>query len=70
MGLGVLRIEDSAAAGVAVPPGSFGWDSLGTRRFWVVPSLNAVIIMLLPSGNGPVVHREIERIVVEAFTGR
>jgi CubicO group peptidase (beta-lactamase class C family) len=70
MGLGLLRIEDSAAAGVAVPPGSFGWDSLGTRRFWVVPSLNAVIIMLLPAGNGPVVHREIERIVVEAFAGR
>ena len=70
MGLGVLSIDNSAAAGVAVPPGSFGWDSLGTRRFWVVPSLNAIIIMLLPSGNGPIVHREIEKIVVDAFSPR
>ena len=70
MGLGLQTIEDSAAAGVALPKGSFGWDSLGTRRFWAVPSLNTVLIMLLPSGNGPVVHREIEKIVVSAFSGR
>jgi CubicO group peptidase (beta-lactamase class C family) len=68
MGLSMLRIEDNAAAGVALPNGSFGWDGVGTRRFWVVPSLNTVIVMLLPSGNAPAVHRDIERVVVNAFT--
>ena len=67
MGLGMLRIEDNGAAGVALPNGSFGWDGVGTRRFWVVPALDAVIIMMLPSGNAPPVHRDIERAVVSAL---
>jgi CubicO group peptidase (beta-lactamase class C family) len=60
MGLGVLLIKDPATAGVPVPQGSFGWDGVGTRRFWVIPDKKVVLIMFIPSGKGPLVQRDIE----------
>ena len=59
-GYGVAIIEGASAE--PLPTGSFGWDGIGTRRFWVIPSLDAVLVMLMP-GLGPhaePVHREIE----------
>jgi CubicO group peptidase (beta-lactamase class C family) len=67
MGLSVLVVLDSRAAGVSVPAGSFGWDGVGTHRFWAMPQQNAVIVMLLPSGNAVPVQRTIEQAVVEAI---
>jgi CubicO group peptidase (beta-lactamase class C family) len=29
--------------------GSYGWDGIGTRRFWVVPSEELVIIIMIPA---------------------
>ena len=67
MGLGVLVIIDPAAAKVALPAGSFGWDGLGSRRFWVIPEEQVVLIMLMPSGNAEPAHRAIERAVMDAI---
>jgi CubicO group peptidase (beta-lactamase class C family) len=67
-GYGLAIVTDAAAAGEAVPSGSFGWDGIGTRRFWVIPSREAIIIMLI-TGVGPVAdatQREIEGIVAKA----
>jgi CubicO group peptidase (beta-lactamase class C family) len=66
MGLGVLVIIDPVAAKVDLPAGSFGWDGIGSRRFWAVPSEEMVLIMLIPSGNAEPVHRSIERAVLDA----
>ena len=63
-GLSMLMIRDAAAAGLAVPSGSFGWDGVGTRRFWVMPEKHAVLVMLIPSGKATPVHRDIERAVM------
>ena len=67
MGLGVLVIIDPASANVALPAGSFGWDGLGSRRFWVVPGEQIVLIMLMPSGNAEPAHRAIECAVMDAL---
>ena len=67
MGLGVLVITDPAAAGVPVPAGSFGWDGVGTRRFWVIPSKRLVLVMFIPSGKGPLVQRDIEAAALKAL---
>jgi CubicO group peptidase (beta-lactamase class C family) len=67
MGLGVLVIKDPAAAGVAVPQGSFGWDGVGTRRFWVMPTKKTVLVMFIPSGKGPLVQRDIEAAAMNAL---
>ncbi|MEQ6332675.1 serine hydrolase [Sphingobium sp. MK2] len=70
-GYGVLIVEDCAAAGIAVPSGSYGWDGIGTRRLWVMPALDAVLVILMPgAGHGVApLHRAIERIVVDALSG-
>ncbi|MFD5259068.1 serine hydrolase domain-containing protein [Streptomyces bobili] len=34
-GLSVAVVDDPAAAGESLPAGSFGWDGVNTRRFWV-----------------------------------
>jgi CubicO group peptidase (beta-lactamase class C family) len=60
-GYGLLVLVDPAGAGTAVPAGSFGWDGVGTRRFWVMPKTNSVLVMLVPSGQAEALHREIER---------
>jgi CubicO group peptidase (beta-lactamase class C family) len=67
MGLSVLVVHDPAAAGVALPEGSYGWDGFGTRRFWVIPQAEAVIVMLMPGGNATPVHREIETAVIDVI---
>ena len=66
-GLSVLIVQDPDAAGVTVPAGSFGWDGVGSRRFWVWPEDEVVIVMLLPGGDAPPVHRSIENAVSEAL---
>jgi CubicO group peptidase (beta-lactamase class C family) len=70
MGLSVVVVEDSAASGLAVPTGSFGWDGVGSRRFWVIPQERMVIVMLVPSGAAAPVHRDVERAAMAAITGR
>jgi CubicO group peptidase (beta-lactamase class C family) len=67
MGLGVLVVLNSAGAGVRLPPGSFGWDGVGSRRFWVIPEQEIVLIMLITSGNAEPVHRAIESAVMGAI---
>jgi len=67
MGLSMLAVTDPAAAGTALPKGSFGWDGVGSRRFWAVPQENMVIVMLLPGGMSAVVHRDIEKSVMAAL---
>jgi CubicO group peptidase (beta-lactamase class C family) len=69
-GYGALIVEDNVAAGLAVPPGSYGWDGVGSRRFWVMPALNTVLLILFPGVGHAMapMHRTIERIVVEALT--
>ena len=69
-GFGVAVITDGEAAGMVLPTGSYGWDGIGTRRFWNIPSLQAVLIMLMP-GLGSVAdatHRDIEHVVVQALS--
>jgi CubicO group peptidase (beta-lactamase class C family) len=68
-GYGVAVITDGEAD-MALPTGSYGWDGIGTRRFWNIPSLQAVLIMLMP-GLGSVAdatHRDIEYVVVQALS--
>jgi CubicO group peptidase (beta-lactamase class C family) len=51
-----------------LPAGSFGWDGIGSRRFWVIPQTRTVLIMLMP-GMGPgaePAHRAIEALVGSA----
>ena len=37
-GLGALTVVSPQASGTQVPAGSFGWDGVGSRRFWSIPS--------------------------------
>lgn len=51
-----------------LPVGSYGWDGIGTRRFWVIPELSTVVVMLMP-GLGDCAdpaHRAIEAMVTRA----
>jgi CubicO group peptidase (beta-lactamase class C family) len=55
-----------------LPSGSFGWDRIGSRRFWVIPQTRTVLIMLM-SGMGPgakPAHRAIETLVGCAVTSK
>jgi CubicO group peptidase (beta-lactamase class C family) len=65
-GLSVATVLDAKAAGLAVPTGSFGWDGVGTRRFWVMPATRTVVVMMIPGGTAPPVHRDVERAVAAA----
>lgn len=47
-GLSVACILDPQRAGVGLPAGSFGWDGVGTRRFWVCPQGELVLTMHVP----------------------
>jgi CubicO group peptidase (beta-lactamase class C family) len=53
-------VTDQAAAKLALPTGTFGWNGIGSRQFWVVPADRMVIIMYVPSGKFTPVHRDIE----------
>ncbi len=66
-GLSVAVVRDPQAAGLSVPTGSFGWDGVGSRRFWVIPAKSAVLVMFLPGGKAPPIHRDIERAVMDAL---
>lgn len=66
-GLSMVTVFNSTASGLAVPDGSFGWDGVGTRRFWVIPKHRMVIVMMVPSGNAAPLHRDIERTAIGAL---
>ena len=62
-GVGVLA---TSVPEEGLPAGSFGWDGVGTRRFWVVPAKSLIIIMLMPgmgTGAEPA-HKAIEAAVL------
>ena len=65
-GLGVIVVRDAVAADLRVPLGSFGWDGIGTFRFWVSPKEKLVIVMIIPQ-NGGAVHRDIENAVMQSL---
>ncbi|WP_066554608.1 serine hydrolase domain-containing protein [Croceicoccus bisphenolivorans] len=69
-GFGVATIEDRSTSGTDLPNGSYGWDGIGTRRFWVMPEQGTILIMLM-TGIGAAAdttHREIEHIVAANVT--
>jgi CubicO group peptidase (beta-lactamase class C family) len=43
-GYGVAVVTDPASAGVAVAPGSFGWEGASGGRFWSDPATQCVIV--------------------------
>ena len=60
-GFGLMVIEDPAGAMVDVPKGSYGWDGVSVRRFWVMPRNKAVMVMLVPSSpRAAALHRALE----------
>lgn len=63
-GLAVAVVDDPAAAGEALPPGTFGWDGVGTRRFWVSPRGGWSLFYYAPD---VAVQREIEAAVTAAL---
>jgi len=63
-GLSVAVVEDPDAAGESLPAGTFGWDGVGTRRFWVSPSSGWSLFYYAPD---PAVQREIEAAVTSAL---
>lgn len=67
MALSMVVVDDASRSGLAVPTGSFGWDGVSTRRFWVIPKEKMVIVMMIPSGKGAPVHRDVERAVMSAL---
>lgn len=54
---GVATIEDPTAAGESLPTGAFGWDGVGTRRFWVSREHHWSLFMYAPDQT---TQREIE----------
>lgn len=63
-GFGVGIVVDQEASGLALPNGSYGWDGVGTRRFWVIPERDTVLVMLMPGiAVGDNTHRAIESVV-------
>ena len=64
-GLAVALIEDGTAAGESLPDGTFGWDGVGTRRFWVCPSGRWSAFFYAPDVG---VQREIEAAVTAALS--
>ena len=68
-GYGLMVLEDPAGAGTAVPAGSFGWDGVGTRRTWIMPKIDTVLVMVAPGPQSDAAQRTIERAVVGPFGG-
>jgi CubicO group peptidase (beta-lactamase class C family) len=64
-GLSVAVIEDGGTAGEALPDGTFGWDGMGTRRFWVCPSGQWSAFLYAPDA---AVQREIEAAITSALS--
>jgi CubicO group peptidase (beta-lactamase class C family) len=63
-GLSVALIQDGSAAGEALPDGTFGWDGVGTRRFWVCPAGGWSAFIYAPD---VAVQREIEAALTAAL---
>ncbi|MCA8889744.1 MAG: beta-lactamase family protein [Parvularculaceae bacterium] len=68
-GYGVAISENPTQTDARLPAGSYGWDGIGTRRLWVIPKYDAVLLMLADGfGDGADdLHRKIETIVSSAF---
>jgi len=64
MGLAVAVITDPAAAAETLPPGTFGWDGVATRRFWVSREAGWSLFMYAPD---QAVQRDIESAVTRAL---
>lgn len=65
-GFGVAIVTDSIAADLRVPTGSFGWDGVGTTRFWVAPKEKLVMI-ILPEISNALVQRDFENAVMQSI---
>lgn len=68
-GFGVLTVVHPNGAGTLMPAGSWGWDGVGSRRFWVLPEQRIVIVMMA-SVIGPLaapLHRNVEAIVMSSI---
>jgi CubicO group peptidase (beta-lactamase class C family) len=63
-GLSVAVVEDPGAAGESLPAGTFGWDGVGTRRFWVSPTGGWSLFYYAPDA---AMQREIEAAVTSAL---
>jgi CubicO group peptidase (beta-lactamase class C family) len=59
-GFAVAVITDATAAGVPFATGTFGWDGVGTRRFWVDPASGVTLVMYAPDQQ---VQQDIEAAV-------
>jgi CubicO group peptidase (beta-lactamase class C family) len=66
-GLSVEVVTDQAASKLPLPTGTYGWNGVGTRQFWVIPADKAIIIMYVPGGKAPLVHRDIEAAVTSSI---
>ncbi len=61
-GLGVGCVLDPVRSGIGLPGGSFGWDGIGSRRFWAVPQADLVLAMYVPD---PRLQAEVEQLCGE-----
>ncbi|WP_353816535.1 serine hydrolase domain-containing protein [Agromyces sp. SYSU T00266] len=61
-GYGVITVQGTTEQGI--PVGSFGWDGIGTRRFWGIPSRGVALVMLVEGAGAAALHRQIEGIVM------
>jgi CubicO group peptidase (beta-lactamase class C family) len=68
-GLGMLNVTIPAAAGTRLPVGSFGWDGVGTRRFWAIPQERIAIVMMVPliGPQAAPLQRTVEAIVMNSI---
>ncbi len=68
-GLGMLTVTIPAAAGTRLPVGSFGWDGVGTRRFWAIPQERIAIVMMVPliGPQAAPLQRTVEAIVMNSI---
>ena len=68
-GLGMLTLTNPPAAGSRMPEGSFGWDGVGTRRFWVNQADNLAIMIWVPTVGpaGAPLQREVESAVMKSL---
>ena len=68
-GLGMLNLTIPDAAGTRLPVGSFGWDGVGTRRFWAVPEERIAIVMMVPliGPQAAPLQRTVEALVMNSI---
>jgi CubicO group peptidase (beta-lactamase class C family) len=68
-GLGMLVLTTPPAAGSRMPEGSFGWDGVGTRRFWANQAERLALIIWVPTvgPSGVPLQREVESAVMSSI---